>query len=183
MDEILRQLGYIPERIYGLWSTAIVMTVIASLLLYYLYKVYKKFDTDKTFSKCLRVMNKEDFVSLEVAKLLDTTNVEFPTYYRRINNKEGDLLHIADVRKQNISMICAFPAPTLYQAQQYLWSEHKLLVTAFLDEPFAEPYQFLWSIQDANKEIDNYGNVISKEKYSTYQEALNAGILKALELI
>ena len=53
MDEILRQLDYIPERIYGLWSTAIVMTVIASLLLYYLYKVYKKFDTDKTFSKCL----------------------------------------------------------------------------------------------------------------------------------
>lgn len=53
MDDILRQLDYIPERIYGLWSTAIVMTVIASLLLYYLYKVYKKFGTDKTFSKCL----------------------------------------------------------------------------------------------------------------------------------
>lgn len=53
MDDILRQLDYIPERIYGLWSTAIVMTVIASLLLYYLYKVYKKFDTDKTFSKFL----------------------------------------------------------------------------------------------------------------------------------
>lgn len=53
MDEILRQLDYIPERIYGLWSTAIVMTVIASLLLYYLYKVYKKSDTYKTFSKCL----------------------------------------------------------------------------------------------------------------------------------
>lgn len=53
MNEILESLDYIPERIYGLWSTAIVMTVIASLLLYYLYKVYKKFDTDKTFSKCL----------------------------------------------------------------------------------------------------------------------------------
>lgn len=53
MDDILRQLNYTPERIYSLWSTAIVMTVIASLLLYYLYKVYKKFDTDKTFSKCL----------------------------------------------------------------------------------------------------------------------------------
>lgn len=53
MYEILESLDYIPERIYELWSTAIVMTVIASLLLYYLYKVYKKFDTDKTFSKCL----------------------------------------------------------------------------------------------------------------------------------
>ena len=53
MDEILRQLDYIPGRIYGLWSTAIVMTVISSLLLYYLYNVYKKSDTDKTFSEFL----------------------------------------------------------------------------------------------------------------------------------
>lgn len=53
MDDILIQIGYIPGRIYILLSTAITITVIASLLLYYLYKVYKKRDTDKTFSECL----------------------------------------------------------------------------------------------------------------------------------
>lgn len=33
MDEILRQLDYIPERIYSLWSTAIVINVLFSPIL------------------------------------------------------------------------------------------------------------------------------------------------------
>lgn len=133
-------------------------------------------------------MNKEDYVSLEVAKLLKEKGFnEYCGAYYHLNWEdmtEEECFEVApnhDFRNKDNGYRVG--APTLYQAQQYLWSEHKLLVTAFLDEPFAEPYQFLWSIQDANKEIDNYGNVISKEKYSTYQEALNAVILKALELI
>lgn len=51
MDEILRQLDYIPERVYGLWSTAIVMTVIASLFILVFYKDYKKKNLSKSFMK------------------------------------------------------------------------------------------------------------------------------------
>lgn len=33
------------------------------------------------------------------------------------------------------------------------------------------------------KEIDNYDNKISKENYSSYEDALNTGLLEALKLI
>lgn len=51
MDEILRQLDYIPERIYSLWSTAIVVTIIASLFILVFYKDYKKKKLSKSFMK------------------------------------------------------------------------------------------------------------------------------------
>ena len=51
MDEILRQLNYIPERIYSLWSTAIVVTIIASLFILVFYKDYKKKNMSKSFMK------------------------------------------------------------------------------------------------------------------------------------
>ena len=77
MNEILESLDYIPERIYGLWSTAIVMTVIASLLLYYLYKVYKKSDTDKTFSKFLFDFDFQIGVQLPI--IIAFTSITFVT--------------------------------------------------------------------------------------------------------
>lgn len=51
MDEILRQLDYIPERIYSLWSIAIVVTIIASLFILVFYKDYKKKNMSKSFMK------------------------------------------------------------------------------------------------------------------------------------
>lgn len=51
MDEILRQLDYIPERVYGLWSTTIVVTIIASLFILVFYKDYKKKNMSKSFMK------------------------------------------------------------------------------------------------------------------------------------
>ena len=51
MDEILRQLDYIPEKIYSLWSTAIVVTIIASLFILFFYKDYKKKNMSKSFMK------------------------------------------------------------------------------------------------------------------------------------
>ena len=51
MDDILRQLNYIPERIYSLWSTAIVVTIIASLFILVFYKDYKKKNLSKSFMK------------------------------------------------------------------------------------------------------------------------------------
>lgn len=42
MDEILRQLDYIPDRIYGLWSTAIVVNVLfAPILIWMIRKIIK----------------------------------------------------------------------------------------------------------------------------------------------
>lgn len=42
MDEILRQLDYIPERIYSLWSMAIVVNVLfAPILIWMIRKIIK----------------------------------------------------------------------------------------------------------------------------------------------
>lgn len=125
-------------------------------------------------------MNKEDYVSLEVAKLLKEKGYDEDCNTFIVEEcwgfNKGKLMCVDKDRE-----LCTFP--TLYEAQKWLWKEKQLLVTSFLDESFAEPYQFLWSIQDAKKEIDNYGNVISKCKYNSYEEALNAGILEALKTI
>lgn len=42
MDDILRQLDYIPERIYSLWSTAIVVNVLfAPILIWMIREIIK----------------------------------------------------------------------------------------------------------------------------------------------
>lgn len=42
MDDILRQLDYIPEKIYGLWSMAIVVNVLfAPILIWMIRKIIK----------------------------------------------------------------------------------------------------------------------------------------------
>lgn len=132
------------------------------------------------------MMNKEDYVSLEVAKLLKEKGYDECCEHKYIKEKEDTKREEWD---DDLCAVCtvydtvSYPKPTLYEAQKWLWKEKQLLVTSFLDEPFAEPYQFLWSIQDAKNEIDNYGNVISKCKYDSYEEALNAGLLEALKTI
>ena len=51
MNEILESLDYIPERIYSLWSIAIIVTIIASLFILVFYKDYKKKNMSKSFMK------------------------------------------------------------------------------------------------------------------------------------
>lgn len=133
-------------------------------------------------------MNKEDYVSLEVAKLLKEKGFnEYCGAYYHLNLEnmtEEECFEVAPNKDfKNKDNGYRVGAPTLYEAQKWIWQSRKSLVIAFLDEPFVEPYQFLWGIQDVNNGIDNYGNIISKENYNTYQEALNAGILEALKLI
>lgn len=73
--------------------------------------------------------------------------------------------------------------PTLYEAQQWLWQKHRLLVTAFLEAPFGKPYEFIYCIQDAKNSVDNNGSVISEQSFESIQKALNEGILEALKTI
>lgn len=128
-------------------------------------------------------MGKEDYVSLQVAKLLKEKGYnEYcrVTYFYDANNLT--MSSVFNRKNTELNDNC-YSCPTLYEAQQWLWNVHKLLVSAFLDEPFSEPYEFLWAIQDAKNDIDNYGNKISEHGYRNYQESMNAGILEALKMI
>lgn len=101
-------------------------------------------------------MKKEDYVSLEVAKLLKEKGFNNPCIYF--------YCEMHDCIENTLSNSCRFKKvtykeledgdlliPTLYEAVKWLWEKYKLLVMSFLDEPFVEPYVFLWSVQDAKK--------------------------------
>lgn len=125
-------------------------------------------------------MEKEDYVSLDVAKLLkekgydEDCNILVAEECWSFN--KGKLTCVDKDRE-----FCPFP--TLYEAAKWLWQEHELLVNAFLEAPFGKPYQFIYCIQDAKNTLDDYGTIVSDKSFSSFEEALNAGILEALKMI
>lgn len=130
-------------------------------------------------------MNREDYVSLEVAKILKEKGFDYATlYYYEKNGKLGMMnLDAQSQMRKHGYMNDIYPRPTLYEAQKWLWNNHKLLVVAFLKAPFGQPCEFIYCIQDAKNTLDDYGTIVSDESYESIQIALNAGILEALKLI
>lgn len=135
-------------------------------------------------------MNKEDFVSLEVAKLLQKKGFKEQclAYYHNdvllfvtVPYRSVDIFGILECSISQ--MYDGIPCPTLYEVQKWLWQKHELLVTVFIEAPFAKPYQFMYCIQDSKNTIDDYGTIVSEKSYSSIQEALNIGVLEALKLI
>lgn len=118
-------------------------------------------------------MNKEDYVSFEVAKLLEEQgcNLESDKYY--IGGRYTESYFVQDANDTVVS------APTLYEAQKWLKNlgyyvevcvigknEWEFIIYNLIDEQ--EPCVYMKS---------------SKNKYNTYEEALNEGIKEALKLI
>lgn len=64
---------------------------------------------------------------------------------------------------------------TIHQVQRWLLDEHKILVNAFLNEPFAEPFKYLYCIQ-FGKELDNYSTFVSDDTYDDIDDALTEGL-------
>lgn len=130
-------------------------------------------------------MEKEDYVSLQVAKLLKEKGFnEICSAAYSIEDENINPLFYGTFQNNGDGYVAGhIAAPTLYEAQKWLWNNHRILVTAFLNNPFSEPYGFVWTIQDAKKEFDSYRNIISQNVYRSYQEAMNAGILEALKMI
>lgn len=125
-------------------------------------------------------MKKEDYVSLEVAKLLKDKGyggVCSAYYYK------GKLFQCKCWNQSDMYEGKFYASPTLYEAQKWLWRKYELLVTAFLEAPFGKPYNFIYCIQDAKNSVDNHGTVVSDGSFGSIQEAINAGILEALKLI
>lgn len=134
-------------------------------------------------------MKKEDYVSIEEAKLLREKGFnEFCGAYYHLSwgneATEDECFEVAPSYDfKNSDNTYRVGAPTLYEAQQWLWNKYKLLVTAFLEAPFGKPYNFIYCIQDAKNSVDNNGTIISDESFDSLQKALNAGLLEALKNI
>lgn len=140
-------------------------------------------------------MNKEDYVSLEVAKLLKEKRFnEYCGAYYHLNWEdmtEEECFEVApnhDFRNKDNGYRVG--APTLYEAQKWLRETHLIHIDVGMCGDYSTD-------ADGNKAAEwefwtfdmyyttNFTNHIynCKGEYNTYEEALNAGILEALKLI
>lgn len=126
-------------------------------------------------------MNKEDYVSFEVAKLLKKKCfIYYTLYYYEKNGSIGMMTLAAQsqMRKHGY-MKDTYPRPTLYEAQKWLIKEHNLFVFISNNE-----YGFYWGLNRADDGQHVPINGIQETGgHNTYEEALNEGILEALKLI
>lgn len=138
-------------------------------------------------------MNKEDYVSLEVAKLLKEKEFDYATlYYYEKNGKLGMMnLDAQSQMRKHGYMNDIYPRPTLYEAAKWLREKHLLYIDVEAYYTYYEVDENDYRDQERSWEYsiwedttyDVYEKAESKGCYDTYEEALNAGILEALKLI
>ena len=119
-------------------------------------------------------MNKEDYVSLECAKLLKEKGYCWPcgTFY----TLEGFIKFrsIAD----NFNRLTAYSRPTLYEAQKWLREKHNL----FIEITYMHGNYYIYSILTIPTH-DYIGIDCVRINSDNYEQCLNAGIIEALKLI
>lgn len=118
-------------------------------------------------------MNKEDYVSLEVDKLLKEKGFDEQCRYTYCGEKEDDI-GVSNNKNSNYPQ-GVYSMPTLYEAQKWLMGKHNFYI-----EICKLNGEWIADIFDLSLDtyLDNYSN-----GNNSYQEALNNGILEALKLI
>lgn len=142
-------------------------------------------------------MNTEDYVSLEVAKLLKEKGFREPCnaiyYVNRSGNSSLQIMFCLNefeyLSKHNDGFQYEYLAPSLYEAQKWLRNKHQLHISVGMCSDYStnadgercDEWNF-WSFSTyyttSLYHIHDY-----VEEYDSYEEALNAGILEALKLI
>lgn len=119
-------------------------------------------------------MNKEDYVSLEVAKLLKEKGFNEPC--KSAYDRDGNIGEYPSVKDWNAEYDWTFSRPTLYEAQKWLRDSKNLNIMVDFDE------SILWwySIRKCKY---NCTLITGDRMFNSYEEALNAGILEALKMI
>lgn len=124
-------------------------------------------------------MNKEDYVSLKVAKLLKEKGFKQKCEKYIVEDMDKSWQEWDDglMCYKTFYDTIEYPKPTIYQATKWLRKKHNIHIPIYWD---IDGYNFgLISIDEDGLFIDvTYGDY-----QKTYEKSLNAGILKALELI
>ena len=126
-------------------------------------------------------MNKEDYVSLEVAKLLKEKGFDKPCLATRLKN--GNLI-VYDIEQSadNLTRIgddyYEFLCPTLYGAQKWLREKSLVVEVGYM----YGDYYIYDILKIPTHDLIGF-NGRKPIKYCSYEEALNVGILEALKMI
>lgn len=128
-------------------------------------------------------MNKEDYVSLEVAKLLKEKGFDYSTlYYYEKNGKLGMMSLDAQSQMRNHGyMNDVYPCPTLYEAAKWLRETHNIHIV--VSPHYSRKYEIIeyeYSFDFLEKPFKWRK---SKEYYEIYEQCLNNAILESLKLI
>ena len=125
----------------------------------------------------MKLLNHEYYVSLEVAELLREAGFKWKckSLYDSQDNYNGITL-TPSFTNWNVPNKSDYSAPTLDVAQRWLREVHHLHITIFSSSQ--ESWMFRITKQHQNLEDGVYG-----EDFCTYEEAQEAGIKKAFELI
>lgn len=141
------------------------------------------------------MFTENDYVSLETAKLLKKKGfdeftvgfygserglcIENSLLYNTLNKRVSFVNNLLQVQYEDV--IAA--APSLYEAQKWIWEKHKMFVSAAPQSPFTDPLEFFFWIDFPEECIDNYGSLVIVEQFLSFQQAFDAGIQEALKLI
>lgn len=129
-------------------------------------------------------MNKEDYVSLEVARLLKEK--EFDEYCNTCYYYHDNEWILQDGNNKNsINGKDWMSRPNLYEAQKWLRNTHDIHIVV------SSHYSRMYDVIEYEYMIATYFDFFekpfkwrkSKEYYEIYEQCLNAGILEALKLI
>ena len=120
-------------------------------------------------------MNKEDYVSLECAKLLKEKGFNEPVFSQY--TKRGSVWICQEPENFNESTGC-FSRPTLYEAQKWLREKHNL----FIEITYMHGNYYIYSILTIPTH-DYIGLDCVRINSDNYEQCLNAGIIEVLKLI
>lgn len=127
-------------------------------------------------------MGKEDYVSLEVAKLLKEKGFGVPCLSQY--TERGTIWNCQEPENSNTTEGC-YSRPTLYEAAKWLRNKHKIYVVV------SPHYSRMYDVIEHEYMIATYFDFLekpfkwrkSKEYYEKYEQCLNDAILEALKLI
>ena len=124
-------------------------------------------------------MEKEDYVSYEVAKLLKSKGFNKPCDSYFEDTEEGYICWACVHEPKKETTEKEYLQPTLYEAQKWMREQHQIAICSY-------PYSFHWdyTIFDLSKIMDNCHKILgSRVCWESYEEALNEGIKESLKLI
>ncbi len=129
-------------------------------------------------------MNKEDFVSLECAKMLKEKGYNEPClgYYF----KSDFMFKVEPYRGADVNALYEVPispddinAPTLYEAAKWIRQHCLINIIVCCNWGKIDKYSYAMNINQDDCNVD----MKCKDKYQTYESALSAGIVEALKMI
>lgn len=126
-------------------------------------------------------MNKEDYVSIEVAKLLKEKG--FDEYCNTCYYYHDNEWILQDGNNRNrINGKDWMSRPNLYEAQKWIRNNHNIHIVI---DNYACGYAWFLYKADNGTRISEYAEDGPNDGgcWDTYEEALNAGIIEALKLI